>query len=148
MEAMHGSRPPSIVRFEQCYLASFAVGLIGWGTTWQSTAARLAADPRTAVFGWILPLALLLSVTISLGLWFLVARRGSVIAKWIVTVLTVLAVLRFLFNLSAAVDGAVSAGAMALSVVALLLSVAATICLFRANARWWFGEFTDEEDEA
>lgn len=100
------------------------------------------------MFGWVLPLALLLSIAISLGLWFMVARRGSVVAKWIVTVLTALSVVRFLFNMPAAMAGAVSGGAMVLALAALSLSVVATICLFRADATQWFGAFPDEEDEA
>lgn len=134
------SRPPSIVRFERLYLASFAVGLASWAVNWNVLSTRLAADPRTAPFIWILPVSLLLGVAISLCLWFFVARRGSVIAKWVLVVLTVLAALRFLLNLPAVARGAVPVGDVALSAVTLLLGLVAAFQLFRPDARAWFGE--------
>ena len=144
MEQARDVRPRSIVRFERFYLGSFGLGLIGWATSWHSTAARLAADPKTAAFGWILPAALLLSAAITLALWYLVARRASLVAKWIVTVLTALAVLRFLFNLTVLLRGSVPVVALLLSAGMLVLGIAATVQLFRPDARTWFGE--DAED--
>ncbi len=141
-------RPPSIERFERLYLASFAVALLGWAYSWQSTADRLAIDPKTAAFGWLLPAALLLSCAITLLLWYLVARRASLAAKWVVTVLTGLAVLRFAINLITVMRGAVPAVAMLLSVAIVVLSVAATVHLFRDDARLWFGEDMMTGDDA
>lgn len=135
-----GNRPPSIVRFERLYLASFAVALAGWAFSWQSTADRLAIDPKTAAYGWLLPAALLLSCTITLLLWYFVARRASLAAKWVVTILTGLAVVRFAINLMVVVRGTVPLVATLLSTAIVALSVAATLYLFKDDARLWFGE--------
>lgn len=138
-----GVRPASIVRFERLYLASFVVSLLGWAFSWQSTADRLAIDPKTAAFGWLLPVALLLSCAITLALWYLVARRASLAAKWVVTILTGLATLRFVINLSVVFRGSVPVVAMLLSGAIVVLGIVATLQLFRPDARAWFGE--DEE---
>ncbi|KTT70003.1 hypothetical protein [Sphingomonas endophytica] len=135
-----GTRPPSIVRFERLYLASFLVGLIGWAVSWQGTADRLAVNATTAPFGWLLPAALLVSSAITLGLWYLVARRASLAAKWAVTVLTGLATLRFLVNVTVVLRGSVPVLALLLSLIILTLGIVATIQLFRPDAQSWFGE--------
>ena len=89
-------RPPAILYFERLYLASLGLSVIGWAISWPVLSARMAVDPRTAGFGWLLPAGLALSVAISLALWFFVARRASRIARTIAVVLTALSVLRLL----------------------------------------------------
>lgn len=140
-------RPPSIVSFERLYLGSFAVSLIGWAFSWQQTADRLAIDPKTASFGWLLPAALLFSCAITLTLWYLIARRASAAAKWVVTVLTGLAVVRFALNLMVVAGGKVPVTAVLLSAAITVLGVAAVVQLFRADARVWFGEGLEPGEE-
>ncbi|VXC91845.1 hypothetical protein [Sphingomonas sp. 8AM] len=142
-------RPPSIVRFERLYLASFVMSLIGWAFSWQQTADRLAIDPKTASYTWLLPAALLLSCAITLALWYLVARQASLAAKWVVTILTGLAAVRFAINLMVVAKGKVPVTALLLSAAILILSVAAVVHLFRPDAQLWFGEGLEpEEDDA
>ncbi len=141
-------RPPSIERFERLYLASFAVSLLGWAFSWQSTADRLAIDPKTAAFGWLLPAALALSGAITVLLWYLIARRASLAAKWVVTILTGLTVVRFVINLTVVFRGSVPMVATLLSAAIVVLSVAATVQLFKADARAWFGEDLSAEEDA
>jgi ABC-type Fe3+-siderophore transport system permease subunit len=141
-------RPRSIERFELLYLASFAVSLLGWAFSWQSTADRLAIDPKTQAFGWLLPAALLLSGAITILLWYLIARRASLAAKWVATILTGLAVVRFVINLGVVLRGPVPIVATLLSAAIVVLSVAATVQLFKADARAWFGEDASAEDDA
>ena len=140
MEGERMQRPASIVRFEQCYFASLAASLIGWFVEWPLMEARLAANPQTAPFGWMLSVMLVVSVAMSLLLWFFTARRASVVAKWIVVVFAGLSVLRLLLNLPAALQGALSATSLILALVTTGLSVAAAALLFRGDARAWFGE--------
>jgi hypothetical protein len=74
-----------------------------------------------------------LGIAITLLLWYLVARRASSIAKWIV-------VLLFLFSLLTSLgvgSGGISASE-AVSLVALLLQAAAVYFLFRPDAKAWF----------
>lgn len=140
MERERMQRPASIVRFEQFYLASLAASLISWFVEWPLMEARLAANPQTAAFGWMLSVMLVLNVAVSLLLWFFTARRASVVAKWIVVVFAGLSVLRLLLNLPAALQGALSATSLILALVTTGLSVAAAALLFRTDARAWFGE--------
>lgn len=140
MEGMGMERPASIRRFEQWYLDGIALSLVGWAVDWSAMQARLAADPRTANFGWMLGAMLVLSTAVSLLLWFLTARRGSVIAKWIVVVLAGLSVVRLLVDLPALSAGAMSVLSYAVGVATTLVNIAAAAMLFRADARAWFGE--------
>jgi ABC-type Fe3+-siderophore transport system permease subunit len=130
------------------YLGSFAVALLGWAFSWQSTADRLAIDPKTAAFGWLLPAALVLSCAITMLLWYLIARRASLAAKWVVTILTGLAVVRFVINLGVVFRGSVPMVATLLSAAIVVLSVAATMQLFKPDARSWFGEDLSAEEDA
>lgn len=133
-------RPSSIITFERLYLAGFALSLIGWAVDWPNMEARLAANPQTRPFGWMLFVMLALNVIVTLLLWYFTARRASVVAKWIVVVFAGLSALRFLFNLPAALGGAMGAPTLILSVLTTALSVAAAAMLFRLDARAWFGE--------
>ncbi|WP_294354886.1 hypothetical protein [uncultured Sphingomonas sp.] len=138
-------RPASIVTFERLYLAGFALSLVSWVVGWPAMQAKLAANPQTAPFGWMLFVMLGLNIALTLLLWFFTARRASVVAKWIVVVLAGLSALRFLFNLPAALGGAVSAPSLILSTLTTALSVAAAAMLFRFDARVWFGEDVTDE---
>lgn len=140
-------RPASIRRFEQWYLAGVALSLVGWTVDWSAMQARLAADPRTAAFGWMLGAMLVLSIAVSLLLWFLTARRGSVIAKWIVVVLAGLSVVRLLVDLPALLAGAMSGLSYAVGAATTLVNIAAAAMLLRADARAWFGEDVTGEVE-
>ncbi|WP_294191783.1 hypothetical protein [uncultured Sphingomonas sp.] len=138
-------RPASIVTFERLYLAGFALSLVSWVVGWPAMQAKLAANPQTAPFGWMLFVMLGLNIALTLLLWFFTARRASVVAKWIVVVLAGLSALRFLFNLPAALGGAVSAPSLILSTLTTALNVAAAAMLFRFDARVWFGEDVTDE---
>lgn len=139
------TRPPSIKRFERLYLASFGLSLIGWATSWSSMAARLASDPRTVGYGWFLPAALVLSAAITLALWWSITRGASRLAKWIVVVLTALAVLRLLISLPSALQGSGSIGALLLMLGTVGLSIMAALQLFHADSRAWLGEDAAED---
>lgn len=133
-------RPSSIVRFEQFYLTSLACSLVGWLIDWPLMQARLAANAQTAPFGWMLSVMLVLSIGVSLLLWFLTARRASVVAKWIVVVFAGLSAIRLLLNLPAVLNGAITVTSLVAALATTGLNVAAATMLFREDARAWFGE--------
>ena len=133
-------RPPAIVFFERLYLSSLGLSVIGWAISWPALSARMAADPRTAGFGWLLPAGLALSVAITLALWFCVARRASRVARTIAVVLAALSVLRLLLNLPAMLSGAMPPLAAILSIATVALGVVAVVALYRPDARSWCGE--------
>lgn len=142
-------RPPSIVAYERVYVASFVSSMVGWGLTWPALSAQLAHNPTTARLQWTLPVSLVLSVIITLALWFFTARRPSVIAKWIVVVLAAVGVMRLLANVPALMAGRIGVTAYAIAVLTALLSAWAATFLFRMEAREWFGEgLTGEGGEA
>ncbi|WP_277979871.1 hypothetical protein [Sphingomonas phyllosphaerae] len=135
------TRPPPIVRFERLYLTSFALGLLIWALTWEQLSTRLAADPRTAAFGWMLAAALALNVAFALFQWYAVARRGVAWVRWMVVLLTTLHMLALLFSLF----GAPLALPTLLGVLRVALEVTAVAQLFAPTVRDWFG--LDEADD-
>ncbi|HEU4959137.1 MAG TPA: hypothetical protein VFT56_01910 [Sphingomonas sp.] len=133
-------RPASIVRFEQLYLAGFAVGVINTVISWSASQERLAAS--IAMFGpAFLPIAMAIGFAITLLLWYFIARRGSAIAKWIATVFAAFAAIGLVIGLVRLLGGggAFSVSAV-LGYVASLLQIAAVTFLFRPDTRAWFGE--------
>lgn len=137
------TRPPPIVRFERLYLTSFALGLLIWALTWEQLSTRLAADPRTAAFGWMLAAALGLNVAIALFQWYAVTRRGVAWVRWMVVLLTTLHMLALLFSLV----GAPLALPTLLGLVRVALEVTAVAQLFAPTVRDWFGLDEADDDE-
>lgn len=133
-------RPHSIVLFERLYLASIAVGLIFTWQNWTAREALLARSSAAAQFGWLGPATTAFGLIVAVALWYFVARRGSVVAKWIVTAFAVWAavlVALYLFGL------ATVAGRSTVIVTGLvqnILYVVAAVMLHRADTRAWFGD--------
>jgi peptidoglycan/LPS O-acetylase OafA/YrhL len=127
------------------YLAAIALSLLGWYADWSSLQAQLAADPRTVRVGWMLPVMLVLSIAVPLLLWFFTARRASVVAKWIVTMLAAVAVIRSLFDLPVVLRGAMEVASFAIGLATTIVSIAAAAMLFRADARGWFNQGEEVE---
>ncbi|WP_298670635.1 hypothetical protein [uncultured Sphingomonas sp.] len=140
-------RPPSIVRYEQLYIASFILGLIVSALTWQVQRAALSANPLAAGAQWLVPAAMVTGIVIAVTLWYFTARRPSTAAKWVVVVLAAFSVLRIAGNLVMLMKGAFALPVL-LAIVAPALYVAAAVLLFRPDARRWFGEKIDGEDVA
>ena len=132
-------RPKSIVTFERLYLGALALGIVDIVLSWQETSARLAADPRARDLGsTFLPMTVLISVIIPLLLWYFVARKASVVAKWIVVALFVLSIAAFLIG--AQRTGLPSGLSGILSLVAVVMQAAAVWLLFRPDAKAWFND--------
>ena len=136
-------RPTSIVNFERLYLGSFVVGLLNTLAFWPVMVAAMMANPSVAKLGpnfapGMLVAGLTISAAITASLWFLVARRASVVAKWIVTIFFVLSALSLLYGLT---TGSRSMNVQAgVGILAFLLNAAAVWMLFRTDARLWFAE--------
>lgn len=134
-------RPPSIIQFERLFLASLVLGLLNNALGWKELVSAVGTNPDLHQLG-IAPGAVIgvvvgligLGVVINLALWFLIARRGSNIAKWILTVLMVLGIVSMLFS------GLGHQGLtlpLILSLAALALQIAAVFELFRRDAIEW-----------
>lgn len=134
-------RPISIVWFERCYLGCVAVGLVNTALQWPKMMAQLAENPGTAQLGGGMSIimigTMLLSIAISLLLWYFAARKAAVVAKWIITVFFVISLLGIGFS---AMTGTFPTGISGiLGVVALVLNAIAVWNLFRPDAEAWFG---------
>lgn len=151
------AKPRSIGRFELFWWGStlfWALGrLFAWRRVQNGLSSRLgeaaAADPNVAAVAsgaqWA-AVALVLAATALL--WWLVARRASVIGKWLVVAIAAAGVVQALVLAFQLIGGA---NFHALSYPSFLasfaLTVAAAAMLFRDDARAWFGEFDGVADE-
>ncbi|KQN37361.1 hypothetical protein ASG37_09875 [Sphingomonas sp. Leaf407] len=140
-------RPASIVRFDRFYLLAIVVGLIGTILQWPQLMAMIETDPSFApVRSAGVVLAAIFAgagVLISLLLWYLVARRGSTVAKWIVTAFTALSLGSLLLGISSGSVASDTTGI--LRMVAVVLQLIAVIALFRRDARPWFNRAYPED---
>lgn len=131
-------RPKSIIQFEQVYIAMIVVGLISTALNWNTAVAQLAANPMTAQFGpGFLIGSAVVGLVVNLLLLYYVARKASVVAKWIVVVFTVVGVL---FALPGLFSNVLPPLVGILTVVSIVLSVIAACLLFRPDANAWFAD--------
>ena len=107
-------RPESIVNFERFYLGALGVGLVNTALSWGATQEMLASDPALGAAGFgtgFFVSVLGLGLIIPLLLWYFIARRGSNIAKWILTVLFVIGQVVSLYDSVALADALACEGA-------------------------------------
>ncbi len=132
-------RPQSIIRFEQIFLASLAVGLINVFLTWDTTMATLQADPNTAALGPNFAyITTAFGFGINLLLWYLVARKAVGFVKWILLVLMVIGLVAL--PSSFAILPPINLG---IALVLTVMQAIAIYMLFRPDAKKWFaGEKT------
>jgi hypothetical protein len=141
-------KPPSIVRYERLYLASFVLGMVASATSWQQRTAMLGANPTLANATWVLPTMQATGIAIALLLWYFTVRAPSVVAKWVVVVFAAFGVLSILLSLGTLALGRAASGTtLALSIVTNALYVAAAVQLFAPDAQLWFGELPDIDDD-
>jgi len=130
-------RPRSIQLFEKALFAALAINLVSTVINWGSITA-IVGDPRLAGLelghGFVLA-TVVLSFVIYLVLWWFIARRASVVAKWLFVALTALGVLNFVQVLA---DSELIVGMVPLlGMVVLVLQVYAAWLLFRPDATAW-----------
>jgi hypothetical protein len=142
------TRPPSIARFEQFYWASVVIGLINAVMHWDVAQAALAANPLLANATWFLPVAQIIGLAISALIWFFIARRPSVVAKWIQVVFAAFAVFGVLSTIYLVVIGRATIGTqVVLGLLSNILYIAAAVMLFKPDAKAWFGEGLQDDDD-
>ena len=141
-------RPASIVRYEQFYLAAVGLGLLNTALTWSRSMAQFDANPTLAQVSWLLPASAITGVVMRLAVWYFTARRPSLIAKWIAVALAAFSAIVLLFAIMALASGAMpSAAAGITGIGSAVLYIVATTYLFRPDARLWFGEADNIEQE-
>lgn len=126
-------QPSSIRRFTLFYFASFLVTLAATAANYQGLLATAEAQAGARMGLGVLVAGTVMWAAILLLLWYLVARKGFAIAKWIL-------VLLFLFNVVMASDA--FAGGLTLIegivLLSLVLQAAAVFYLFQPDAKAWF----------
>jgi hypothetical protein len=129
-------RPQSIMWFERLYLGGMVLGLLNTLMNWGLVQAQVAATPNAGLLPpWFSAATVAIGVGINLLLWYFVARRGSVVAKWIVVVLYAIGLAGIAMTLA---SGMRPPTLNLVAAIVLLLQTAAVVMLFRADTKPWF----------
>jgi hypothetical protein len=130
-------RPRSIELFEKVYIAAIAIGLVNLVVSWNQIGGMLESPEAQAAGmgpGFLVGISVV-SLIISLLLWYFIARRASNVAKWIYVVLTAIGLFGVLSSLANPL--APKGLAMILSLAATALQVFAAWLLFKPDAKAW-----------
>jgi hypothetical protein len=128
-------RPRSIVLFEQLFLASLVLSLVPLVLGYGAATAAWNNDPNVRLVGLgngFLVGAMVVDYAVFLLLWFLVARKESNVAKW----LLVAGIALSLVALPSILEGPWTVLTI-LSFAVYVLEIAALAFLFKADARAW-----------
>jgi len=142
-------RPASIVTFDRLYLVAIGLGLVPSLLSIDNTRALIAANPAARALNAVDSMvyaSIGLSIVIPLALWFLIAHRASVVAKWILVGFTALVLINMALNQREA--GAVAGLGILLTLAIEAMRVVAITFLFRTDAKAWFGTAASEANAA
>lgn len=132
-------RPKSVVTFERVFWASVAVGLIGGILGWNDVLETYQREPSIAAMGFgngFLIAIWCISLALQLLFWYLIARKGSNVMRWIYVVLMGFGIISALATIGnpdmpGGISQIASLGSTALTAVAIFF-------LFRPDASDWF----------
>ena len=87
-------RPASIVLFERIYWFAIIVGMLSGIWTYLHMSAMMppVPGPVAGIMPIVMGVSMIVGIAINILLWFFIARKGSVVAKWIMVVLTAIGV--------------------------------------------------------
>jgi len=132
-------RPPSIITFERCYLGAVALGLANNALNWTNLQEQMAATPNSQLLpDWFLPATIGLGLVITLLLWYFVARRASVVAKWILVAFFAIGLVGVPGIISGISTGLISPLLAVTGLITFTLNAIAVWMLFRPDAKLWF----------
>jgi len=135
-------RPASIVNFERLYLGAIILGVISFFLAWDQTLAMLQTQTQGAFGDSLLYAVVVISLGLQLLLWYLIAKRASVVAKWILIVWIGIGLIGLIGNLgSGTMPNPLST---MLTLATTVLQLLAVWMLFRPDARSWFAGGTEE----
>jgi hypothetical protein len=131
-------QPASIKHFDRFFFGSMALSLLNLAMTIEDSFALIEQDAAILGFGSGFSFAVtLFSMAIPLLLWFLISRRASNVAKWILVVLTVIGLLLVILTFPSQVEQGILS--LILVMAMNVLQIVAITFLFRRDARVWFG---------
>lgn len=121
-------RPKSIIHAERLYLAATALLLASSLAVWTPLVETYGLAFAIGVTGFLIGLFLLLIL--------FTTRRGSNVARWLLTLLTAFGALSFLWQIG---TGLVALGwPGVINALQVTLTVIGAVLLFRPNAAAWF----------
>lgn len=129
-------RPRAIILFERILLAALALDLVNNFAAWPRFASKVAADGSTPSTTMLF-IACVAPTLIGLAFWYLIARRGSTIAKWVMTVFVALATIGFVLTQLRGIDSGAMA-TFAFAAIGEALKIVAVALLFTRDAASWF----------
>lgn len=131
-------RPNSIVQFERLFLAAFAINLLIYVLTWEANVAALAARGLGASAGVTFAAFVIGALLAQLALYYFVAHRGSVIAKWILSIWFVLGAMSLAYQTFTL--GLLVSLFSALGWLGFLIFAWSISYLFKPDAEAWLGK--------
>lgn len=142
------TRPRSILAFERLFLLALLLWAVRQALTWGAQVRQFEANPAGQGRSWVLALLLVATALYNLLAWYLAARRANRIGKWLAVAAAGVSGILLLFELLAlAQPGGAALPFKLLALVASGLTVAASVPLFRDDAKAWFGEDLFESDD-
>lgn len=135
-----GMRPRSIIWFERLYGASFVLGLVSTAQNWTSRNAVFKRNPLTQDLVWLTPVTSVAGAVIAVAVWYLVARRGSAVAKWLVVLFAAFGGLVLAFLVFGLANGRGDPVNLLVGVIQNVAYIFAAVQLFKPDAAAWFGE--------
>jgi hypothetical protein len=130
-------RPNSIVMFERLFLASLVLSAISSFFAYDSILAELNRDPallQLGLGGTFVAGTMAFSLALYLLLWFLIARKASRVAKWILVAFVAIGLASLVFSLTVSFTPDLLT---LLGLASYALEVAAVVFLFRPDAVAW-----------
>jgi hypothetical protein len=125
-------RPKSIVNFERLALLSLAIAAITTGVGWSES---MRAAQAAGLSGAVLAVACALGFGLGALLVYLIARKASNVARWVLVVLVGLSFLATLPRIGTMLDR----GMVGIAEIAqMLLLVAGVAFLFARDSKPWF----------
>lgn len=121
-------RPPSVRAFEALIVLSLGIGVVITALTWTELTREIGAAPVLLVQA--------ATVLVVLGGVFLVARRASNIARWVVTVMFGIGFVAYIPQVAFLFSGDRVVGMLGAAQV--MAQLAALMLLFRPDAKLWF----------
>lgn len=123
--------------FERLFLASLALSLLGSIVAFDAIVEEMTRDPGVQQMGLgsgFVAGVLAIGLAIYVLLWFLIARKASNVAKWILLVFVAIGVISLLVSLA---KGFTADLPTLLGLVNYVLEIAAVSFLFRSDAVAW-----------
>lgn len=136
--------PTSMKRFSQVLLAWIVCNIAFSLLTLEQQRAILSRNPQTAGFDSLPIFSLVFMTAVALLLWFMIVKRASSVARWILTLIFGFVSLWTLRSIGSIAS--VEPVAAVLTVALLVCQIAAIAFLFAPDARAWLGHRNHADD--